>query len=161
MMRINQKINKVVGFILILLMSLIVLDVSWQVFSRFILKSPSSYTEELAGFLLIWIGILGAGYAYFTRAHLAIEIISGRLKGPGKQIIDFLISLMVLLFAFFIMVLGGLNLVYLTITLKQISPALKIPMGFVYLVIPLTGILIILYAVGFMSANKNQGAYGE
>ena len=106
MTRINRKINKVVGFIIIFLMALIVLDVSWQVLSRFILKSPSSYTEELAGFLLIWIGILGAGYAYFNRAHLAIEIISGRLKGVKKQVINILINLMVLLFAFFIMVLG-------------------------------------------------------
>ena len=52
----------------------IVTVVCWQVFSRFILRAPSSYTEELARFLLIWIGVLGASYAYRTKAHLGLDL---------------------------------------------------------------------------------------
>ncbi len=57
-----------------LAMAAIVLVVTWQVFSRFIIQSPSSFTEELSRFLLIWIGILGAAYAYKTKAHLGLDL---------------------------------------------------------------------------------------
>jgi TRAP-type C4-dicarboxylate transport system permease small subunit len=58
--------------------------------------------------------------------------------------------LIVFLFALFILLIGGLRLVNLAFTLKQISPAIGIPMGYVYLVLPVTGALMMLYAVYFI-----------
>ena len=80
MRKITDPINKAVGYFLSFLLTIMVLDVIWQVFTRFVLKHPSSYTEELAGFLLIWIGLLGAGYAFYIRAHLGIDILKQRSK---------------------------------------------------------------------------------
>jgi len=145
-----DRINRPITFLLIVLMAGIVLDVTWQVVSRFIVRRPSSFSEELAGFLLIWIGLLGAAYAYFTRAHLGIDILTGRLKGAGKRLVEIISHLAVFLFALFVMVVGGIRLVRLTFTLRQISPALHIPIGYVYLVIPLAGVLIMLYALFFI-----------
>ena len=54
------------------------------------------------------------------------------------------------MFAFFIMIIGGIRLVQLTFTLNQISAALGIKMGYVYLVIPLSGLLIIYYSLRFI-----------
>lgn len=150
-------ITKVLSVFLILLMAIIVLDVTWQIFTRFILQHPSSFTEELAGFLLIWIGLLGASYAYYTHAHLGIDILASRLRGVKRQIVDILINLIVLLFALFIMLLGGLKLVNITFTLNQISPSLEIPMGYVYLVLPLTGLLMIYYALYFIIQTLKKG----
>ncbi|MGJ8675406.1 MAG: TRAP transporter small permease, partial [Pseudoalteromonas sp.] len=63
MRKFNTLLNHLIERILIMAMVAIVAVVCWQVFSRFIMRSPSSYTEELARFLLIWIGVLGAAYA--------------------------------------------------------------------------------------------------
>ena len=76
----NGEIKKGVIFLVsymvsIVLMSVMVIDVSWQVASRFVFRAPSSFTEELAGFLLIWIGLLGAAYGFPTRAHLGIDLL--------------------------------------------------------------------------------------
>jgi TRAP-type C4-dicarboxylate transport system permease small subunit len=150
MQKIIQGITKVLSIILIFLMAVIVLDVSWQVFTRFILKDPSSFTEELAGFLLIWIGLLGSSYAFYTRAHLGIDVLTMRLDPAKRRLVGMLISLIVMLFALFVLFIGGLRLVNLTFTLHQISPAIGIPMGYVYLVLPLTGLLIMIYAVYFI-----------
>ena len=150
MQKITTFISKILGVILIVLMALMVLDVTWQVFTRFILKNPSSFTEELAGFLLIWIGLLGASYAFYTKAHLGIDVLTYKLTGLKKLVVEILINVIVLVFAFFVMVIGGMRLVNLTFTLKQISPALGIEMGYIYLVIPITGILVIYYAVYFI-----------
>jgi len=150
MQKFTTIISKILGVILIVLMALMVLDVTWQVFTRFILKNPSAFTEELAGFLLIWIGLLGASYAYYTRAHLGIDVLTYKLTGFKKQIVQILINLIVLAFAFFVMVIGGMRLVNLTFKLNQISPALGIKMGYIYLVIPIAGILVIYFAIYFI-----------
>ena len=145
--RITSVIVNVLSKVLILLMATIALDVTWQVFTRFILQDPSSFTEEFAGFLLIWIGILGSSYALYTRAHLGIDIITGKLTGKGKFISETGVWLTVIVFAFFVLVIGGIRLVNLTLTLEQISPAMGIPMGYVYLVLPITGLLMIYFSL--------------
>ena len=64
MQSVLKKLDSVLAFILMILMATIVIDVTWQVLSRFIVGNPSSVTEEIARFLLIWIGLLGAAYAF-------------------------------------------------------------------------------------------------
>lgn len=150
MKRLTDIITRILSVVLIVLMAAMVLDVAWQVFTRFILRNPSGYTEELAGFLLIWIGLLGAGYAYYAKAHLGIDVLTTRLSGVKKQVSEILVAGIVFVFALFILVIGGWNLVDLTFTLKQISPVMGIPMGCVYLVLPLTGILFMYYSIYFM-----------
>ncbi|MDZ7386733.1 MAG: TRAP transporter small permease subunit, partial [candidate division KSB1 bacterium] len=59
-------------------------------------------------------------------------------------------NLLVLAFAFFVMVVGGIRLVRLTFILRQVSAALGIPIGYVYIVVPLSGVLIIYFALYFI-----------
>ncbi|HPR59552.1 MAG TPA: TRAP transporter small permease subunit, partial [Prolixibacteraceae bacterium] len=61
-MELRKKVDKVLEFVLIGLMIVLIADVSWQVISRYLLSAPSSFTDELAGYLLIWVGVLGAAY---------------------------------------------------------------------------------------------------
>lgn len=156
MKNITDVITKILSVMLISLMAIMVIDVTWQVFTRFILKDPSGFTEELAGFLLIWIGLLGASYAYRTKAHLGIDILTTKLTGIKKLISEILVSVIVFLFALFLLVIGGWRLVDITFTLKQISPSMGIPMGYIYLVLPLTGILFMYYAVVFIIDSLKQ-----
>ena len=150
MTTLTKRISKVLEIFLIILMSVIVIDVTWQVFTRFILQDPSSFTEELAGVLLIWIGLLGASYAVYTKAHLGIDILARKMDIAARRVLDIVIHSIVILFSFFILVLGGFRLVNITFTLKQISPAMGLPMGYVYIVLPLTGILIIYYSIAMI-----------
>ena len=154
--KLTALITNILSKVLIVLMSVMVLDVSWQVFTRFILQDPSSFTEELAGFLLIWIGLLGSSYALYTKAHLGIDILTARLDSAKKRITAILISGIVILFSLFILVIGGIRLVSITLTLYQISPAMGIPMGYVYMVLPLTGFLMIYYALELIIRSINQ-----
>ena len=147
MRKITERITIALSAILIVLMAGIVVDVTWQVFTRFVLRNPSSFTEELAGFLLIWIGLLGASYTYCRKAHLGIDTIIARFTGAKKNAAQVGVAVVVILFALFVLVIGGIRLVDITFTLKQISPAMGIPMGYIYLVLPVTGVLFIYYAI--------------
>jgi len=151
-------ITRILEILLIVMMSAMVLDVLWQVFTRFVLKDPSSFSEELAGFLLIWIGLLGAVYALHKRSHLGIDILTRRLSGRRRVISEVMIYTVVILFAFFVMVIGGVRLVSLTLRLRQISPAMSIPMGYIYTVLPLSGILFIYYSAAGIVRTLTAGS---
>lgn len=142
-----KMIDRALGWILMVLMALMVIDVTWQVFARFILGEPSSITEELARFLLVWIGLLGAAYAFRMRAHLGLDIVTSNLAPKARWRADVLVNILCFLFAAMVMVYGGTKLVLLTLDLRQLSPALQVPMGYIYTVIPLSGLLICLFAV--------------
>jgi len=154
----TNAVTRILSITLILLMTIMVLTVTWQVLTRFVLGDPSGFTEELAGFLLIWIGLLGASYAYYSKAHLGIDVLTANLSGRKKQISEILVPAIVFLFALSLMVIGGMHLVRITFTLKQISPAIGIPMGYIYLVLPISGFLFMYYSVIFIvnSSSRNQ-----
>lgn len=142
-------VDKVLAAALMILMAANVLNVLWQVFTRFVLKNPSSFTEELARYLLIWVGLLGASYAAGRKMHLAIDVVLQALRGRPRKWIEMLIQVFIFLFSLLVMVIGGIRLVAITLTLNQISAALRIKLGYVYLVLPLSGLLIMFYAAHF------------
>lgn len=131
----------------IFITSAMVINVLWQVATRYILNDPSSYTEEIARFLLIWIGLLGGAYAYRSNAHIGLDIITKNLQGLTKTVTELFALVVVFLFSAIVMAYGGSQLVLLTLELQQISASLGIPIGYVYTVIPLSGALICLYSL--------------
>ena len=111
-MTIRETINKVLEWFLVILMSILVIDVLWQVASRYIMNSPSSYTDELAGYLLIWVGLLGAAYVAGKREHLAIDLLIQRSSPQRRYKLEMLISIVIIIFAITVMIIGGSWLVY-------------------------------------------------
>lgn len=146
-MTIRQKIDKVIEIALVSIMSILVIDVLWQVFSRYVLATPSSFTDELAGFLLIWIGLLGAAYVAGQNEHLAIDLLLQKLKGTKQRRLQIFINAIVGVFALFVMVFGGSWLVYTRFYLGVTSAALALPLGYVYLIVPISGILTTYYTI--------------
>jgi len=143
----KQKLNKILGGFLVFLMVFIVIAVLWQVFARYILNSPSSFSEELARYLFIWIGILGAAYASGQQTHLAIDILPPKLNETNRIKLRIGINILIILFCLTALVIGGGNLVYVNYDLGQHSAALNLPLYVVYLVLPLSGLIIIGYKV--------------
>lgn len=147
MLKIRKILDSILKWVVVVLMAISVLNVLWQVFTRFILHHPSSYTEELARYLLIWVGLLGAAYAAGNKMHLAIDLFSAKMKRNNALRLQIFIQICVLFFAISVMVIGGLRLVTITLTLNQLSAALKVKLGYVYMVLHISGILIAIYSI--------------
>ena len=147
MLRIQHKINRILEIFLVILMSVLVVDVLWQVASRYILSSPSSFTDELAGFLLIWVGVLGAAYVAGRKEHLAIDILIQRSSPARQRMLLYIIYSLIFLFALSVMVTGGVVLMYTRFALQVKSAALELPLGYVYSVLPVSGLIIMYYEV--------------
>ncbi len=149
-MTFRKRLDNFLGRMLVLIMVVMVVNVLWQVFSRYILGTPSSFTDELARFLMIWVGILGAAYVSGQNGHVSIDVLARRRSERNQKRLKHLVQIAIVLFCLFVMVLGGLRLVYVTYVLEQYSPALGLPLAIVYLVIPISGVLIIYYKIADM-----------
>ncbi|MFG6687275.1 TRAP transporter small permease [Mariniflexile sp. HNIBRBA6329] len=146
-MKLREKIDKILSNTLIVIMAVMVVNVLWQVFTRFIVGVPSSFTDELARYLMIWIGILGAAYVSGRNMHVAIDVLPTRASPENQKKIMRVVYIIIILFSITALVIGGFRLVYISYLLGQSSPALQIPLAFVYMVIPISGILIIYYKI--------------
>ncbi|MEL0604152.1 TRAP transporter small permease [Pseudoalteromonas undina] len=144
-----HTIDSFLRILLALMMALLVIDVTWQVLTRFVLPQPSSFTEEVARFLLIWISLLGGAYAYREQSHLGFDLIVRNLSAAKAKVVFQVCCLLVAIFAITVLIIGGLNLVHITWTLGQHSAVLNLPMAGVYSVLPLSGLLFLLYSTYF------------
>lgn len=147
MIKFQHKLNRVLEIFLVFLVSILVIDVLWQVFSRYLLSSPSSFTDELAGFLLIWVGVLGAAYVAGRQEHLAIDILIQKSSPARQKKLNYFIYSVIFLFALFVMVVGGVILMYTRFVLQVKSAALQLPLGYVYSILPISGLIIMYYEV--------------
>ena len=164
MKRLAKILDAVLTRVLILLVLLLICSVLWQVISRYVFSSPSSWTEELARFLLIWISLLGAAYAFRNGMHLALDILPQKLSGSAANMLRVATLALIIIFSAAVLVYGGASLVQLTWELKQYSAVLGLPMAWVYTVIPASGLLICLYALMAIrddSIGKSQTTISE
>lgn len=145
--------TKFLGYLLAFLMAAMTLDVLYGVLTRYALGDQASWTEELARFLMIWIGLLGAAWASGQRMHLSIALLPNRLAPARRAKLDLLIRCLVAAFALAVMVIGGGHLIYLTHSLGQTSAALKLPMSLIYAVVPISGLLVVYYQFNPQTTN--------
>ena len=144
---------------LMVIMAVMVINVTWQVFSRYVLQSPSSFTDELSRYLLVWLGMLGAAYVAGQGNHLAIDILPTKLTGEAKRKLLMVINLVIILFVIPVMIMGGANLVYITYILEQKSATLQLPLAYVYMMIPFSGLLVLFYQLADLTTLiKKQDA---
>lgn len=150
--------DKALSIFCISLSSFLVLCVVWQVFSRYVLNAPSTMTDEVARFLFIWVGLMGAAYTLGKKRHLAIDLLSLKLERyPTKRaLLQLVLDMISLFFATVIMIYGGGSLMLKTLATGQVSPALGLQIGLVYAAIPLSGFFMFLYLLQDIITNISQ-----
>ena len=159
--------------VLCVLMAAMTITVVWQVLSRLLAKltvsygiplliEPSRWTEELASFQLGWLALLGAAYALRKHEHLGFDYFYLHLSPSAQRRIEIGVRAMVALFSFAVLFYGGLRLVIMTFHLHQTTPGLQWPRGVIYLVIPLSGLLMTLFSLeGVFKPETSQLEEGE
>jgi len=142
-----KTLDKALQYCCIGLLCALLVCVLWQVLSRYLLKTPSTFTEELARFTFIWLALLGAAQCYAHKAHLAIDLLLTHLKPSAQRLLSHIIESLNIAFASVVMIWGGLNLVVNTYSSGQLSPVLGIPMGLIYVCVPLSGLLMVSFGL--------------
>ena len=144
----RKIIDKIIEVMCTAIMVYMVLAVCWQVITRFVLKNPSTVTEAILRYLLVWTTMVGGAYAYGRRKHLSINMLAKKLPPRAQKLLDIFVQAVVIAFCVVVMIVGDLRLV--ETTFDQISSALRLPMPYVYASILVGGVLIIFYAIIFI-----------
>lgn len=140
----REKLNRYLLLICAYLLAIMVLEATWQVLSRYLFNSPSSWTDEILRFQLIWLSMLGAPLAHGLNRQMAVSVLTDRFSKKNKHINNIVIESVVFGFALIILLIGGMKVAVNANT--QISPSMGINMFYVYFSMPVSGILFMLYS---------------
>lgn len=144
-----NKIRKVIDTVLssacaVIFAAMVVIG-TYQIVTRFIFKSPSTVSEELLTYSFTWMALLSSAYVFGKRDHMRMGFMADKASPGGQKALSILGEVLILLLASSVMVYGGVTITKLTMT--QSTASLGIPMGVVYTIIPISGLLIVFYAV--------------
>ncbi len=128
-------------FLMALAMLTLLVFGTWQIFTRWVLGNPSTFTDELLRYVLIIAGFIGSAYCFYRDEHLALTLITDKAKGPFKLILDIFIEACILFFVIYVFIFGGIKLAN---TATNVSSVMHIPMKTLYMIEPICGILIVL-----------------
>jgi len=142
--RIGDILENFIKYIEISLFLISLISISFEVFMRYVLNSPTSWSEELARFTMVWLTMLGLGVAVRWKEHIRVDNVVDIFPEKMQHIAAWLRFGFVLIFSL-VLVIEGIRLIMLN--LNQITPGLNIPMGVVYLSVPIGAGLIIFYLV--------------
>lgn len=117
----------------------------WQVITRYLLNNPSTWSEELVGYLFAWMSLLGASLVTCERGHMNIPVIVELFDKQIQKGLNCLGELTAFLFSAVILVFGGVQIT--SLAMGQMTSSLGVPIGIFYIVLPLCGALNMIYTM--------------
>lgn len=117
----------------------------WQVFTRYVLQNPSSWSEELVSYLFAWMSLFGASIVVGERGHMNIPIVVERMGEKGRKFFAIFAEIVACVFAGVILVYGGIQITNLA--MGQMTSSLGLPIGVFYVVLPISGVINIVYTI--------------
>lgn len=140
------------------LTGLLAIVVFLQVVTRFILKVPMPWTEEVTRILFVYIVFLGAGLGMRSRGHVNVDFLVSKASGRLRLIWDSLVDIIVgvLLVAWVVL---GLQFVFRSV--DQVTPYLRLPISIMYFSIPLSAAIMLYYLIqDFVRRLRSPGQEG-
>lgn len=158
-MKVKEYIDKFLSIFLGLLFIFMTVLVIYQVISRYIFNHPSTFTEDLLGYSFVWLTLIGTITLFSNKGHMNIDFIVEKVPQNVKAFIDIVIEILVIIVAIGIFIYGGFKVI--EIGGLQMSPTLNISLSYVYLILPIAGVLLIIICIcniyGKLIAIKGKG----
>ena len=141
----KQWIDRIAAVICISIVAIMTVLVTYQVIVRYLFNSPSAVSEVISRYLFIWLILFAGAYVFGLREHMAIPYVKEKFSAEVQIIFDMFSELIIVIFAIFIMMIGGYSSAMRQ--MSQMSSAVNIPIGVIYAAIPVSGCLIAFYFV--------------
>lgn len=156
----SNAIKKFFEIIVFILFAMLVVIVFAQVVNRFLGAGSLTWSEELSRFILVFMIYLASVLTFVEGKHISVDALTTFLKGTPLFICEMVSRLAILVFVY-VVAIGTYE--FLPKIFSQFSPSMKIPMGLIYISIPismfLTGVLAILQLINitkeFRISKKN------
>ena len=145
MHKVKAGIMQVLGFVIIALFAFMTLIGTYQIVTRYFFNRPSTVSEELLTYAFTWMALLASAYVFGKRDHMRMGFLADKLIGAPRKYLEITIDLLTFLLAAVVMVYGGISITKLTMI--QTTASLRVPMGYIYVVVPVTGIIIMMFSL--------------
>jgi TRAP-type C4-dicarboxylate transport system permease small subunit len=158
MIKLEKILDKIMRFLMAMAMLSLVVGGFWQIFTRWILQNPSTFTEEFMRYMLIWASMLGSAYCFYKDKHLTLDLFKRKAKGIPGIILNVFIEAAILFFVVYVFIYGGARQMISSI---NYSPVMHIPYKVLYFVLPFSGTFIVIarilkYVQMFLEAKNKK-----
>jgi len=113
-----------------------------QVLSRYIFSFSFAWSEELTRYIFVWMIFVGASLGFRYKSHIALDLVLSLMPPLGRRIMEF-INAVAILVLLGVLIYYGWNTTL--VAMKQNSPALYLPMGYVYASIPIGSVVTAIF----------------
>ncbi|NCC79610.1 MAG: TRAP transporter small permease [Clostridia bacterium] len=158
MKNIDKTIDTIMKAVMAAAMFSLVVGGTWQIFTRWILKDPSTFTEEFMRYMLIWASMIGSAYCFYKDKHLTLDLFKKKATGKKEKVLMVFIESMILFFVIYVFVYGGSKMAF---NATNTSSVMQIPFKYLYMILPISGIFIVLaralkYYQAFLMSRKSK-----
>ncbi|MCD8280994.1 TRAP transporter small permease [Enterocloster citroniae] len=145
MHKVRAGIMRILGIVIICLFAMMTVIGTYQIVTRYFFNRPSTVSEELLTYSFTWMALLASAYVFGKRDHMRMGFLADKITGPARKCLEIAIDLLTFAFAGVVMVYGGISITKLTMI--QTTASLRVPMGYIYVIVPVTGLLIMLFSL--------------
>jgi len=138
----NDYVFKILRLLLVAIVMVLTGVTFLQVVLRYVLKLPLPWGEELARYLFVWLTFLGSAAAVRTKAHIIMDLVINTIPVRFKKMVNILAYIIFLAFCGLLIIQGWQLMV---MNMGQKSDALKVPMAYPYVVIPLGAFFMAIF----------------
>jgi TRAP-type C4-dicarboxylate transport system permease small subunit len=154
MYKLLDRIEKALDAVLVFMMIVMAGSVVLQVTSRYVFNNPTSWSEELARYLFVWITFLGAAVVIRKRRHVDVTVLTDRLPPSAAKVV-YLVSDVAVLFMLGALTWAGAGLAIMAH--RQLSAAMDLPMSLAYSAMPVGTGLMFVFLVATMIWEWKEG----
>lgn len=145
MSKLKNLMNKILEYICVFIFAFITAVGTYQIVTRYIFNAPSTKSEELLTYGFTWLALFAASYVFGKREHMRMSFLADKASDKNKIILAIISESVVILFSAIVLIYGGFSITKLTMT--QRSASLGIPMGWIYSIVPISGIVTVIYNI--------------
>lgn len=147
----KKSLDKVLYWVTAVLFAVLVVVVVWQVFTRQVVGSPATWTDEGARLTFVWLGLFASAFVFGERGHIAVEFLARKLPLGVERLLSVTVQVVVLGFSCAVLVWGGWRTSQNA--WNQELSSLPFTVGHMYLALPVAGLLISFYSLYFIQAQ--------
>ena len=140
--KVLTRIMKVLAGVSLIAMTVLT---CWQVFTRYVLNNPSTWSDELVGYLFAWASLFGASIITGERGHMNIPVVVEKMPVGAQKFFGVFAELIAMAFSLIILVYGGYRITLLA--MGQMTSSLGVAVGVFYVAMPVCGVINILYTI--------------
>lgn len=139
--KISDILDNCIRYINIALISVMTFIILLQVFFRYVLNNPLTWTEEIARFIMVWMVFLGISMVSKRKLNISLDFFINKIPIKIRKPLGVLLQIYIIYFLFILFKMG---IVLVDSAYRQVAPASQISMKWIYLALP-AGIAILAF----------------